>query len=416
MNRSLRRQPLLALAAAVAVAATLFIANTGGQAKVAPPARWVGTWAAAQTAAALHGPAANGFANQTLRMIVHTSVAGEQVRIRLSNVFGTRSLTIGHATIGRPAGGAAIRAGSGREIMFNRQASVTIPRGVEMLSDPVVMDLPAMVDLAVSLWIPLDSGPATYHSTARETTYLGAGDHAADESPSALHDTVASWFYLCGVDVLTRHARGSVVVFGDSISDGFGAKINANHRFPDDLAQRLAVLPESRAAPGVLNLSLTGNAYSHDGGSIKFPNTGVSALARLDRDVFSQTGVRAVIVELGINDIWIYKDGPNVIIAQMRQVALRSHAAGLRVLICTLMPWKGYTAWTQPLEATRLRVNDYLRSTKDYDAVVDADEALRDPAQPAQLRPEWDSGDHIHPNDDGLQALAAAVPLDLLLN
>ncbi len=416
MNNSWRRQPLLALAAAVAVAATLFIANAGGQATVGPPARWVGTWAAAQTAAALHGPAATGFTNQTLRMIVHTSVAGEQVRIRLSNVFGTKSLTIGHATIGRPAGGAAIQAGSGRDIMFNGRATVTLPRGVEMRSDPVVMDLPAMVDLAVSLWIPLDSGPATYHSTSRETTYLGAGDHASDELPSAFRDTVASWFYLSGVDVLTRHARGSVVVLGDSISDGFGAKIDANHRFPDDLAQRLAVLPESRAAPGVLNLSLTGNAYSHDGVSIKFPNTGVSALARLDRDVFSQTAVRAVIVELGINDIWIYQDSPDVIITQMRQVAVRAHEEGLRVLVCTLMPWKGYTAWTPVLEATRLSVNDYIRSTKDYDAVVDADKALRDPAQPAQLRPEWDSGDHIHPNDAGLLALAATVPLDLLVS
>jgi lysophospholipase L1-like esterase len=409
-----RRQPLLALAVVIAVASTLFIANLHSRAGAAPAAHWVGSWAAALTPAAVDGPSAEGFADQTVRMVIHTSVGGEQARIRLSNVYGTRTLTVGHVTIGLPSGGGGLQPGSVREVLFNGRPSVLIPRGVEMLSDPVVMDVPAMATVAVSVWLPVPTGPATYHFIAKSTSYSGPGDHASDESATALKDPLPSWFYVAALDVLSREAQGTVAVLGDSISDGFGAKTNGNRRFPDDLAARLAVLPSSRHAPGVVNVSLTGNAYGHDGDAIKVPNAGDSALSRFDRDVVAQTGVRAVIVELGINDIWIYKDSPDAIITELRQLAVRAHEAGLRVLVCTLTPWKGYTAWTAALDATRLSVNDYIRSTKDLDGVVDADEALRDPNQPAQLRPEWDSGDHIHPNDGGLQALANAVPLDQL--
>jgi lysophospholipase L1-like esterase len=277
------------------------------------------------------------------------------------------------------------------------------------------MQVPQTAEVVISIYLPESTGPATYHFLSRQHTYYGAGDHASDDSGAALRDRESSWFFLSGLDVLTTGADDAVVVLGDSISDGFGARFNANHRLSDRLADRLEALPDSERAPGVLNLSLTGNALRHDGVSVKFPNTGISALARLDRDVFAQTGVSAVIVELGINDIWIYKDSPDAIISALRQLALRVRQRGLLLIVFTLSPWQGYTAWTQALDATRIRVNDYIRTSPDIDLVVDADRILQDAQAPSRLRDEVDSGDHIHPNDAGLVELASAVPLEPLL-
>ena len=248
-----------------------------------------------------------------------------------------------------------------------------------------------------------------------ENTWRGDGDHTGDSAGTALPTKTTSWYFLTGLDVHSHGARGSVVVLGDSISDGYMTTINSDHRWPDLLAARLFRRPAGDHVPGVLDVGIAGSMLSGDGIDIKLNELGVNAMARLDRDVFAQTSAQGVILQLGINDIWIRHDGPDAIINQMRQVAERVHQHGMRIVVCTLSPWRGYAQWTTELERTRIQVNDYLRSSTDFDGLIDFDALLRDNEQPDRLRPQWDSGDHIHPNDAGNQAMADAVPLKFLL-
>jgi lysophospholipase L1-like esterase len=415
MGKFPARYLLLSLVVFLAVVATVVVGEHRGQAGN-DPARWVGSWATAAT-----GPGAGvsgaGFTNTTMRMTVHTSIGGDQARIRLSNAFGTQALDVGHATIGLPAasGTADVAAGSLRQITFDGTNSVTIPRGGEVWSDPVDMAVPASHDVTVSIWLPVPTGPSTFHFVARENTWRGDGDHASDTSGSALPTKSTSWYFLTGLDVRTRVAHGSVVVLGDSISDGFMTTVNGDKRWPDLLGARLAKRPDADHAPGVLDAGVSGAMLSGDGIDIKLNELGVNALARLDRDVFAQTGAKTVVLELGINDIWIRQDGPDAIITRMRQVAARVHQHGMRIVVCTLSPWQGYTKWTAELDQTRHAVNAWVRTGSGFDGVIDFDALLRDPEQPDRLRPQWDSGDHIHPNDAGNQAMADAVPLNLML-
>jgi lysophospholipase L1-like esterase len=415
MSKLPTRHLLLALVVFLAVVATVVLGTNRSEADNYPT-RWVGSWTAAPTGAGA-GVSGAGFTNQTIRMVVHTSVGGNQARIRLSNAFGTQSLNIGHATIGLPtgAGSADVRSGSLRQLTFDGNTSVAIPRGGEVFSDPVAMAVPANHDVSVSIWLPVATGPATFHFISRENTWRGDGDHAGDTVGTALATKSTSWYFLSGLDVRSDNARGSVVVLGDSISDGFMTTINGDHRWPDLLAGRLDRQPADEHVPGVLDQGIAGSMLSGDGIDIKLNELGVNALARLDRDVFAQTAAQTVILQLGINDIWIRNDGPDAIITQMRQVAQRVHQHGMRIVVCTLSPWRGYTQWTATRERTRVQVDDYLRTSTDFDGLIDFDALLRDPEQPDRLRPQWDSGDHIHPNDAGNQAMADAVPLNLLL-
>jgi lysophospholipase L1-like esterase len=415
MTRLPVRYLTLALVVFLAVVATVVVGAHRGQAGN-DPQRWVGSWATAPTGPGA-GASGTGFTNQTIRMTIHTSVGGDQARIRLSNAFGTQDLNVGHATVGVPAapGSADVVSGSLHQVTFDGTSSVTIPRGGETWSDPVDMAVPASHDLTVSIWLPVATGPATWHFIARENTWRGEGDHAADTTGSALAAKTTSWYFLTGLDVRNRFSAGSVVVLGDSISDGYMTTVNGDKRWPDLLGARLAKQPERDHAPGVLNTAVSGGMLSGDGIDIKLNELGVNAMARLDRDVFSQTGVKTVVLELGINDIWIRHDGPDAIITRIRQVVSRVHQHGLRIAVCTLSPWRGYTQWTAELDKTRYVVNDWVRSASGLDAVIDFDALLRDPEQPDRLRPQWDSGDHIHPNDAGNQAMANAVPLNLML-
>jgi len=415
MGKLPARYALLSLVVFLAIVGTVVVGAHRGEAGN-DPARWVGSWATAATGAGT-GVSGAGFTNQTIRMTVHTSIGGDQARIRLSNAFGTQALDVGHATIGLPAapGSAELRPGGTHQVTFDGTNSVVIPRGGEVWSDPVDMTVPAAHDVTVSIWLPVPTGPSTFHFIARENTWIGEGDRAGDTAGTALPTKTTSWYFLTGLDVRSRVAGGSVVVLGDSISDGYMTTINGDKRWPDLLGARLAARPDSDHAPGVVDTGVSGSMLSGDGIDIKLNELGVNALARLDRDVFAQTGVKTVVLELGINDIWIRHDGPDTIIARMRQVVTRAHQHGLRIVVCTLSPWKGYPQWTADLDKTRYAVNDWLRSAGGFDGVIDFDTLLRDPEQPDRVRPQWDSGDHIHPNDAGNQAMADAVPLNLML-
>jgi lysophospholipase L1-like esterase len=428
MNSPRQRHLLLTLVTVVMIGSTALVATANSLADGRAPKAWVGTWAAAPAPPPSSSPlmeplSSNGFHDQTVRMMVHTSVGGERARIRLTNRYGAKALSIGHATIALPwpdAGPGDLQPGSVHEVTFGGQKSVTIPKGGTVFSDEVTMDVPALKDVAISIYLPADTGPPTLHFFAKTTSYIGPGDNAGAASGAKLSKTVRTWYFLTGLDVLSSSGAGAIVVLGDSISDGYATTSNMNHRWTNYLATRLGAKAADHA-PGILNEALSGNRLGQDGSAIKNPVVGDAASARFYEDVVGQTGVRAVILELGINDVWITHDDPDAIIANIQQLVRLAHESGLKIFACTIMPWDAYAVpggavqYTPALDSIRLQVNSYLRTTSDFDGLIDFDLVMRDPTAPTKLRATWDSGDHIHPNDVGNEAMAAAVPLDLLL-
>lgn len=375
---------------------------------------WVGSWAAAVTP--VKSPAQQ-FQNQTIREIVHVSLGGSSVRIRLSNTFGTEPLRVSSAHIALRSSGASIRSGSDRTLTFSRQDGITIPAGATVLSDPASLNVPAAADVAVSLFF---SGPAsgtTVHPGATQTSYTATDDlvsAATLNTPTVIHD----WPFLSGVDVIPAGPASAVVAFGDSITDGYRSTENANHRWPDYLAGRFLAQHD---AIGVLNEGIGGNRVLHDGEGIGTPEFGRNALSRFDRDVLAAPGAKYLIVLEGINDIGVPTTNPdpqeevsaNDIIAGLRQIVERAHEHRLRVYGGTLTPIGGSTYFSTTDEAKRQAVNTWIRTSGVFDGVIDFDAAVRDPQQPTRMIPADDSGDHLHPNDAGYKAMADAVNLTL---
>jgi lysophospholipase L1-like esterase len=373
---------------------------------VTKPSTWVGTW----SAAANGGTSATGYAGYTIRNLVHTSVGGDRVRVKVSNAFGTAPVLIAHTTVGlqKLPASAAIAAGTLRDVTFGGQQGVTIPAGAEVYSDPVKLPLADAADLFVTTFTPDPSGPVTYHAAGMSTSYYATDgtDHAADLGASGLPLTTGSWHYVTEVDVQPGESPGAVVTLGDSITDGINSTSGTNRRWPDLLATRLREQPGNRSRIGVLNAGISGNRVLLDG-------AGVRATARLDRDVLQRTGARTLIVLEGINDIQQtpHQLDPDKIIAGLKELTDRAHAAGLRVLGGTVTPFKGWYTYDASEEAAREGVNRWIRESGAFDAVVDFDAAIRDPADPQRMLPAYDSGDHLHPGDAGYQAMADAVDL-----
>ncbi|MEV4825582.1 SGNH/GDSL hydrolase family protein [Micromonospora sp. NPDC049274] len=428
-----KRWHVVAAAAALLVTATpAVVASAGGSPTVAARAdrgEWAGSWAAAVTRGNSVGLTNTGLNDQSVRMVVHVSVGGPAVRVRLSNLYGEQAVRVGRATVARPNTATVddvsdIDPASLRALTFTGAASATMNRGAELLSDPLTFTVADDSDLVVTLHFPTPTGPTTFHGQSQQTNFIGAGDltGAADGTGFTIRPACC-WFFLSGVDVQRKASPGALVVLSDSIGDGNGSTVNANRRWPDLLSDRLLADRPDRRTPGVLNLSLAGNRLNHEGtepGAGDYPGyfqLGPNAAARLNEDVFGQTGVRTVVTHLGINDIWMSNDSPEAIIATLRQINQQLQQRGLTSLVATLTPYEGHGApgvWTPEKEATRQAVNAYLRGSREFDGLLDFDRVLRDPARPSQLLPAYDSGDHIHPNDGGNQAMADAVPLRLL--
>jgi lysophospholipase L1-like esterase len=353
------------------------------------------------------------FNNQTLRQIVHTSLGGTRARVVLSNQFGTAPLAVGAARIALRDKDASIVAKSDRALTFSGSPTTTIPAGAVVLSDPVSITIPQLSDVAVDIYLPGDTAaspsPLTTHGGARQTNYVSeSGNHAGEENLPVATTTLA-WFFLARVEVSAPEQTGVVALLGDSITDGTASTDNTNNRWSDHLARRL-LAPPSGVKMGVLNLGIGGNRVLTDGG-------GQSALARFDRDVLVQPGVTHVVVMEGINDIPRGATAEEVI-AGLQQLVDRAHARGLRIYGGTITPCEGVsgnfaTYFTPETEAKRNAINEWIRTGKAYDAVIDFDARMRDPNRPTQLRPEWASMDKLHPNDAGYQAMAAAVDLAL---
>lgn len=436
MNNPRKWRSLIATGLLAAVASTVLVAGAGeatqqGRGHGSSP-EWVGSWAAAVTRGNLTGSTFVGLNNQSVRMIVHGSVGGSKIRIRLTNLYGEKAVQVGRATVAKPNTATPalsdIDPATTRELTFGGSPTFVMPKGAELLSDPIDMKVENDADLVVSVFFPTPTGLTTFHSTTRQYNYVGPGDLVdAPGGEGYTTQRTCCWFFLSGVDVLRKNAGGSVIVFGDSLADGAGTTFNANMRWPDQLSDRLQRRVRSHDVPGVLNISRSGARLTHegiepgDGGFPGFPELGDNAFSRLDEDVFSETGAHTVIMALGINDIWMNNDSPETIIAAIRQLNQQMKQRGYTVLVGTLGPFEGLNGgtalvWTPEKEATRQAVNNYLREHRnEFDAVVDFDKVLSDPAQPSKLRAEFDVGDHIHPNDVGSKAMADAVPLHLIV-
>jgi lysophospholipase L1-like esterase len=384
-----------------------------------PEPQWVVTWATAPQAALPGTP--ETFESQQLRLIVHTSIGGTQARIRLSNLHGTAPLEIGAARIAARVKDADIDSAGERSMTFVGQPGVTVAPGAAATSDAAHFNVPAFSDLAITLFVRGKIAATTSHLLALQTSYVSAAGVTAD-SPFVAASNVDTWPFLVGVDVVSAGAS-TVVVFGDSIVDGDGTSVGANQRWPDLLARRL-----DESAPGksgIANLGLIGNrllSASPGAGSDFGAALGAAGLERFERDALSQPGVACVIVRLGVNDLgfpgsFAPQDPPvaaQQLIDGFTKLARAARARGVRVVVTTIAPFEGTSLiagyHTPAKDAERRAVNEWLRSTPEFDAVIDADFVLRDPAHPARLLASADSGDHLHPGDGGNAAVAAVTP------
>jgi lysophospholipase L1-like esterase len=403
--------------------------TTHAQAGSSPRAseHWVTTWATAQQLAPTRLPFGRGepvqpppvarvpatLKDQTVRMIAHASLGGRRVRMALSNALEKPTLRVGAAHVALRANGPAIVSATDHPLTFGGRTSTNVPPGTMVVSDPVDLAVPALTDVAVSLYLPEDTGMPTVHPDGMHTAYIAPGDATAAATLTASATTTA-YLWLASVDVLAPANAASVVAFGDSITDGVGATLDSNLAWTSLLAAKLGAGPTGRAF-GVANAGLSGNRLLR-------PGFGVSALARFDRDVLGHAGVRWMTVLLGINDI-TFPAVPGAapteavtaddLIWGFQQIIERAHRHGIKVAGATIMPVEGVNTYTDAGEAIRQAANRWIRSSGAFDAVIDFDAAVRDPAHPGRLRAGFDPGDHVHPNDAGNAAMAAAIDVSI---
>src|SRR3954469_257938 len=388
-----------------------------------PGDHWVTTWATAQALAPTRLPFGGGepvqpppaarvpatLKDQTVRMIAHASLGGARIRVSLANALEKPTLKVGSAHIALRANGAAIVAASDRTLTFGGHPSTVVLPGTLVGSDPVDLAVPALADLAVSVYLPEETGLPTVHPDGMHTAYITAGN-ATGGAVLKADATTTAYLWLASVDVLAPAEAGAVVAFGDSITDGVGATLDTDRAWPSLLAAALAAGGPA-GARSVVNVGLSGNRLLR-------PGCGVSALARFDRDVLGHAGVRWMTVLLGINDI-TFPAVPGVapgetvsaddVIWGLQQIIERAHRHGIRVAGATIMPVEGVNTYTEAGERIRQDVNRWIRTSKAYDAVIDFDAAVRDPAHSGRLRPDFDPGDHVHPNDAGNKAMVTAI-------
>lgn len=376
---------------------------------------WVATWAAAMVATLPDSKL--DLSNQTLRQIVHVSVGGAQTRVWLSNRFGAGPLVIGSAHVALSAGKTAIQTGSDHALTFHHLASITIPPGATIISDPVDFSVPSFSNLAISIYLPGQQVATTEHSAAKQFSYTVTGNAVDAPVLPTTAKPVTAWYFLTGVDV-NAPGDSAVVAFGDSITDGAHSSLNKNHRWPDYLAARLAADPRTRRAGvlGVANAGIGGNKVLLDG-------YGPNAVSRIDRDILARSGARFVIVLESINDIGSYKRHhlPYGDLVQrlewgLSQVAIQAHLHNIVVYGATLTPDRGSPYFSPEAEAVRAGLNAWIRTSHVFDGVIDFDQATRDPQHPLRLLPQYDAGDHLHPNDAGYNAMAQAINLKMFLS
>jgi lysophospholipase L1-like esterase len=411
---------------AVIVAAAVWQSSAARAQSVRPP--WVGTWATAvvgrpQTpppvlpatgqTAAVPAPFVH-FSNQTLRQVVRVSLGGSRVRAVVSNAAGTAPLTVGAVSLALRGEGAAIVPGSARPLTFSGRPAATIPAGASLVSDPADLTVPALADVVIDVFLPESTdtpSPLTMHNGALQTNYVSQPGNHAGVASFPVASTIQNWFLLARLEVAAPAAGGAVVTIGASLTDGSRSTPDTNNRWPNHLARRLVNAPRPMS---VLDLGIGGNRLLSESTF----QAGRPGLTRFDRDVVAQTGATHVIVaDMALNDLGSARENalPSAddLIAAQKQVIARAHAAGLRVYGATLTPFEGAGYFTEVGETKRLAINRWIRTSGAYDAVIDFDQITRDPKQPRRFLPRYDSGDHLHPNDEGYRAMGEAIDLKL---
>ncbi len=412
--------------ASKAIAATALVAALALTSAAARAEDWIGTWTASvqpvwETDFPVPTNIPRNLWNQTIRQTVRASIGGKQVRVVFTNEYGTQPLLIGAAHVALADKGAAIVAGSDRKLTFGGKDSIEIPPGAPAISDPVALDVAPLAKLSVSLFVPRTSPTSSMHWDGHNTAYIVSGDQtaAADFKPDS---SIVSRIFLSGVMVDAAADARAIVTFGDSITDGDGSTVDGFDRWPDNLAARLAKAGGPPVA--VLNQGISGAKILKD-------RMGVNALARFDRDVLNQPHATTVTLMMGINDIgWpgcgLAPDDKeptaDEIIAGYQQLITRAHLHGLRIIGVTLTPFgdsfagtpfEGY--YSEQKEKIRSAVNEWIRTSGEFDGVIDFDKAVRDPAKPTHIQAKYDKGDHLHPNPAGYQAMAESIDLNQLL-
>jgi lysophospholipase L1-like esterase len=415
---------LAAVASALVFAASGYAASSSARASHGA-VRWVNAWQASPapggTIPGSDCPADMGLNNQTVRNIAFTTAGGSWVRVRLSNAFGAQPLQVGAASVAIAGTGAAVVPGSTRALRFGGRSSILIAADAEALSDPVSLKIHALQRLDLSVYLPTATGPATQHFFAQQDNYLASGNQVGASSATAFTTTITCRMFVDDVDVqASRRFAGTVVTLGDSITDGYGSTTNANRRYPDDLARRLNAVGGRTLS--VSNAGIGGNDLLTFRTDVPFGAIfGPPAVARLPRDVLTQAGARSVILLEGINDIGASGATAAELIPADQQIIAQAHAAGLRVYGATLTPFGGSNAQyggqygTPEGELQRQLLNQWIRTSGAFDAVFDFDKAIRDPTDPSRMLPQYDSGDHLHPNDAGYQKMAGTVDLAVIL-
>lgn len=401
------------------IAASLLCLAVAGSA-TPPPERWVRSWASSQQIPEPNNALPDAdLKDATLRQVVRVSAGGSQIRVVLSNAFGTEPLRIDAAHVALSAGSATskIDTATDRALTFDGASDVIIPAGASYLSDPVALRVPALASLAITLHLPDAPARQTSHPGSRATSYVLHGNKVAEADLTGAK-TVDHWYQIAGVEVLAQAGARAIVTLGDSITDGNGSTTNGNDRWPDRLADRLQTSPATRNVT-VLNHGIGGGRLLLDG-------LGPNALARFDRDVLAQAGVRYLIVLEGVNDLGNFtRDAPQSaeahaalvrrITGAYRQIVARARAAGIKAIGGTILPYGGndYYHPDAQNEADRQAINAWIRKPGNFDAVVDFDAVMRDPANPMRMRADVDKGDHLHPSVAGHRAMGDAVPLAL---
>jgi len=382
---------------------------------------WIASWAASPQAPTVLSPAGlRGFQNVTLREILFSSAAGSIIRVRLTAVDDEEPLEIGRATVALAADGGSLVPGTLEQLTFSGRSSAEVPAGSTLLSDPVRLAVPALSRLAISVYLPDPTGPATQHVGAHETNYLAPGDRALDESSGPFTRQLSDWYFLDALDTYSppRYV-GAVVALGDSITAGVGSSANADANWPDDLARRLTAL--SGPTLSVVDAGIGGNRILN--GS---PCCGPSAVERFSADVADMVGARDVILLEGVNDLGFSQElSPETlphtdvsaaqIISGDEHLIADAHAAGLRIFGATILPFEGARYWTPAAEAKREKVNRWILTSGAFDGTIDFAAAVADPTNTLRLNPAYDAGDHLHLDDAGYRALADAIPLQMLL-
>lgn len=367
---------------------------------------WVETWTAAQQTPRAEAPA---LTNQTVRMIVRNTIGGRRLRLEFANTYGTTPLEIGAAHIALRGEGSAIVPSSDRELMVNGKRSFTIPPGALMVTDPVDLDVPKLTDLAVSVYIPGTAALQTQHTLGLHTTYISEPGNATGQQMISGGKTTQIWYWLSSIQVMAPATTSAIVAFGDSITEGYKSTADTNSMWPAVLSQRMLSKPGGPQM-SIVNEAISGNQILHD-------RMGVNALARFDHDVLSRAGVKWLVILEGINDIGM-NPGANAVtpddeIAGLKQMIDRAHEHGISVIGATLLPDEGAAYATGKGEAVRSAVNQWIRTGGAYDGIIDFDAVTRDPEHPTRMRPAFDSGDHLHPNDAGYKAMADSIDLSL---